>query len=92
LGGGVVLYSHSLKRVMLTEGMLLRYHHSIFCLSADLCSKYNCATEHRNTGRFIIYSGITKIYYRKPVGHVYETRSDRRNNSKFFFRSKLFSS
>jgi hypothetical protein len=25
----------------------------------------------RNTGRFIMYSGITKIYYRKTVGHVF---------------------
>ena len=24
-----------------------------------------------NTGRFIMYSGISKIYYRKPVGHVF---------------------
>jgi len=23
------------------------------------------------TGRFITYSGITKIYYRKTVGHVF---------------------
>jgi hypothetical protein len=23
------------------------------------------------TGRFIMYSGITKIYYRKTVGHVF---------------------
>ena len=23
------------------------------------------------TGRFIMYSGITKIFYRKPVGHVF---------------------
>ena len=26
---------------------------------------------HLNTGRFIMYSGITKNYYRKPVGHVF---------------------
>jgi len=24
-----------------------------------------------NTGRFIMHSGITKIYYRKKVGHVF---------------------
>jgi len=24
-----------------------------------------------NTGGFIMYSGITKIYYRKTVGHVF---------------------
>jgi hypothetical protein len=24
-----------------------------------------------NTGRFIMYSGITKIYYRKTVGHIF---------------------
>jgi len=23
------------------------------------------------TGRFLMYSGITKIYYRKTVGHVF---------------------
>jgi len=36
--GGGVLYSHSLTHVLLTEGMLLRCHHSIFCLHSDLCS------------------------------------------------------
>jgi len=25
----------------------------------------------RYTGRFIMYSGITKIYYRKSVGHAF---------------------
>jgi len=25
----------------------------------------------RNTGRFIMYSWITKIYYKKTVGHVF---------------------
>jgi len=24
-----------------------------------------------NTGRFIMYTAITKIYYRKTVGHVF---------------------
>jgi hypothetical protein len=24
-----------------------------------------------NTGRFIMYFGITKLYYRKTVGHVF---------------------
>jgi hypothetical protein len=24
-----------------------------------------------NTGRFTMYSGITKIYYRKTVGHTF---------------------
>ena len=24
-----------------------------------------------NTGRFIMYSGITKIYYRKTLGHAF---------------------
>ena len=28
-------------------------------------------TTRRYTGRFIMYSGITKIYYRKTVGHVF---------------------
>jgi hypothetical protein len=37
-GGGVVLYSHSLKHVLLTEGMLLRCHHPKFFLLSDLCS------------------------------------------------------
>ena len=37
-GGRVVLYSHSLKHVLLTEEMLLRCHHSIFYLHSDLCS------------------------------------------------------
>jgi len=29
------------------------------------------AEKPHNTGRFIMYSGITKIYYRKTVGHVF---------------------
>ena len=36
-----------------------------------------------HTGRFVMYSWITKLYYRKTVGHVLcETCTDRRNNSK----------
>jgi hypothetical protein len=27
--------------------------------------------EATNTGRFKMYSGITKVYYRKTVGHVF---------------------
>jgi len=31
-----------------------------------------------------MYSGITKIYYKKTAGHVFtKTYTDRRNNSKF---------
>jgi len=32
-----------------------------------------------------MYSGITKIYCRKTVGHVFTKPVDRRNNSNFFF-------
>jgi hypothetical protein len=30
-----------------------------------------CCTGYINTGHFMMYSGITKIYYRKTVGHVF---------------------
>jgi len=39
--------------------------------------RYQCYLEatqhiaHRTTGRYIMYSGITKIYYRKTVRHVF---------------------
>jgi hypothetical protein len=34
--------------------------------------KSGTVTEAKDdTGRFIMYSGITKIYYRKTVGHVF---------------------
>ena len=37
-------------------------------------------------GRFIMYSGITNIYYKKTrMTHIYKTCTDRRNNSKICF-------
>jgi hypothetical protein len=30
-----------------------------------------CFVDVKDTGRFIMYSRITKIYYRKTVGHVF---------------------
>jgi len=35
----------------------------------NLCSQCDWSVTY--TGRFILYSGITKIYYRKPVGHIF---------------------
>jgi len=42
------------------------------------------------TGRFIMYSGITKIYYRKTVGHVFTTPVQIEGTTQEFFPSKLF--
>jgi hypothetical protein len=44
-----------------------------FCRTLYIVEKYGTAVQGTadNTGRFIMYSGITKIYYRKTVGHVF---------------------
>jgi hypothetical protein len=39
----------------------------------------------RYTGRFIMYSGITKIYYRKTVGHVFRKPVQIEGTSQIFF-------
>ena len=44
-----------------------------------------------NTGCFIMYSGITKIYYRKTAGHVFTKPVQIEGTTQeFFFSSKLF--
>jgi hypothetical protein len=44
-----------------------------------------------NTGRFIMYSGITKIYYRKTIGHVFTKSVQLEGTTQLFFSpSKLF--
>ena len=51
------------------------------------------STKSTNTGRFIMYSGITKMYYWKTVGHVFtkpvETEGTTQN---IFFPVSCFSS
>jgi len=42
------------------------------------------------TGRFIMYSGTTKIYYKKTVGHVFTKPIQLEGKTQFFFPSKLF--
>jgi len=47
--------------------------------------------EKQTTGRFIMYSGTTKIYYRKTVGHVFiKSMQIEGATQKFFFPIKLF--
>jgi hypothetical protein len=40
-----------------------------------------------NTGRFIMYSGITEVYYNKTIGHVFtkpiEIEGKTKNKKKF---------
>ena len=43
-----------------------------------------------NTGHFIMYSRITKIYYRKTVGHVFTKPVQTEGTTKKFFPSKSF--
>ena len=44
----------------------------IFKLSLHYILRNECCIRlHIYTGRFIMYSGITKIYYRKTGGHVF---------------------
>ena len=66
-------------------------------LSTRLQNKSTCiAVAERSsdnilyTGRFIMYSGITKIYYRKPVGHVFTKPVQIEGTQNFFFPGKLF--
>jgi hypothetical protein len=42
------------------------------------------------TGRFIVYSGITKIYYRKTVGHIFMKPVQIEGTTEKFFPSTLF--
>ena len=45
-----------------------------------------------NTGRFIICSGIRRIYYRKTVGHVFTKPVQIEEKLKKFFPVSYFSS
>ena len=40
-------------------------------ISENAPHEYQQIHNNRNTGRFIMYSWITKMYYRKTVGHVF---------------------
>jgi len=42
------------------------------------------------TGRFIMYSVITKIYYRKTAGHVFTKPVQIEGKTQKIFHSKLF--
>ena len=42
------------------------------------------------TGRFIMHSGITKIYYRKTVRHVFKKPVQIEGTAQKIFPSKLF--
>jgi len=44
------------------------------------------------TGRFIMYSGITKMYYRKTVGHVFTKPAQREGTAQKKFPVSCFSS
>jgi hypothetical protein len=39
-----------------------------------------------NTGRFIMYSGITNIYYRKTIGHVFTKAVQIEGTETFFHK------
>ena len=43
------------------------------------------------TGRFIMYSGTTKSYYRKTVGQVFTKPVQTEGTTQFFFPTTLFS-
>jgi len=46
--------------------------------------------EYNYTGRFIMYSGITKIYYAETVGHVFTKLVQIEGTTQNLFPSKLF--
>jgi hypothetical protein len=45
---------------------------------------------NKYTGHFLMYSRITKIYYRKTVGNVFTKPVHRTNNPKIFFPVSCF--
>jgi hypothetical protein len=51
-----------------------------------LCEIRLCDVTVHNTGRFIMYSGIIKIYYRKPVEHVFTKPVQIEGKIQFFFQ------
>jgi len=56
---------------------------------------FGCHKQWRkeNTGRFIMYSGITEIYYRKTVGHLFTKLVQIEGTTQiFFFSVSCFSS
>jgi hypothetical protein len=56
------------------------------------CKYIFCMVETNNTGCFLKYSGITKIYYRKTVGHVFKKPVQIEGKTQFFFPISCFSS
>jgi hypothetical protein len=42
------------------------------------------------TGHFIMYSRITKIYYKKTAGHIFTKPVQKEEITQTFFPSKLF--
>jgi len=51
----------------------------------DKVAKTQLLTPAGYTGRFIMYSGITKIYYRKTVGHVFTKPIQIEGTTQHFF-------
>jgi len=47
--------------------------------------KLRTSNKIKYTGHFIMYSGITKIYYRKTVGHVFTTSVQIEGTTQKFF-------
>jgi len=69
---------------------------SLLKTEAALCPTTHHVTrrhspKENNTGRFIMYSGITKIYYRKPVGHVFTKPVQIEGTTQTFFPVSCFS-
>jgi len=55
------------------------------------CRVIDIILREKSTGRVIIYSGITKIYYRKTVGYIFTKHVQIEGTTQnFFFPSKLF--
>ena len=53
-----------------------------------LCGYHEDVIQHENnsyTGRFIMYYGITKIYYRETEGHVFTKPVQTEGTTQIFF-------
>jgi hypothetical protein len=60
----------------------------VFCSETGFFFFENLAVyeiTRKNTGSFITYSGITKIYYRKTVGHVFTKPVQIEGTTEIFF-------
>ena len=83
---GICTYHNILAQLSVCAVTILKRHVITLNGFPFLC----IFTSGNYTGRFIMYSGITKIYYRKTVGHVFRKPVQKEGTTENYFPSKLF--